>query len=264
MKIEQFDRDILRIRPGGFSSLLMLVSPILIGIALFVTGGTTTLNCVRDSAEIPVCELKRSLLGILVYTTQFRNLKDAYIAEEVDDEGTSTYRVELVTDDYHLISFTEYASTGRAKKEYVVEKVKMFVYANQPTLEIVQKNNEALIVGLALIIVSLLASIAGVRISKTTWTFDRINEVLIHRSSTLFGTKVTEYPLFDITDARVEVSQSSDNDSETHRVVLVTKHWKTIPLTLFYTSSNLKKKEMIAKQINKFLDMRWQTQTKHQ
>lgn len=258
MKIEHFDRDTLRIRPGGFGSLLMLVSPILIGIALFVTGGTTTLNCIRDSAQVPVCELKRSLLGVPVYTTQFRNLKDAYIAEEVDDEGASTYRVELVTGDYYLIPFTKYASSGYVKKQYVVEKIKLFVYAHQPTLEIVQKDNQTLIVGLALIMVSLVAGIAGVATRKTAWTFDRLNEVVVHHSSTIFGTKVTEYPLFDITDARVEVSQSSDNDSETHRVVLVTKHWKTIPLTIFYTSSNLKEKEMIAKQINKFLDMRWQ------
>jgi len=213
---------------------------------------------------VPVCELERSLLGVPVYTTQFSNLKDAYVAEEVDSEGVSAYRVELVTGDYHLIPFTKHASSGYVKKQYVVEKIKLFVYAHQPTLEIVQKDNGTLIVGLALITVSLVAGIAGVGISKTTWTFDRINEVVIHRSGTIFGTKVSEYPLYDITDARVEVSQSSDNDSETHRVVLVTKHWKTIPLTLFYTSSNLKEKEMIAKQINKFLDMRWQTQKKHQ
>lgn len=261
MKVKQFDRDILRIRFDDFGILLIVISTILSGVILFAIGGTTTLSCIRDNTEVSDCELKRSRLGIPVYTTQFRNLKDAYIVEEIDNDGATSYRVELVTGDYHLVPFAEHTSANYAKQEYVVEKVKLFAYANQPTLEIVQKNNEVLITGLALIIVGLLAGIAGLKYGNTTWTFDRINEVLIYRRGILFGIKVTEYPLYDITDARVETRDSYEGD--THRIVLVTKRWQTIPLTTSYSSFNPAKKEMIAKRINEFLDMRWQNQTKH-
>ena len=256
MKIEQFDKDILRIRVGNFGILFFIISTLFTGAFLLAAGETITLSCIRDSTEVPVCKLERSLLGIPVSTTQFRNLKNAYVVEEGNSEGGTTYRVELVTDDYQVIPFTEHTSNNYVKQEYIVEKVKLFAHTGQSTLEIVQKNNGTLIMGITIIIVGLLTGIAGLGTSNTTWTFDRTNEVLIHRRGVLFGTKAIEYPLYDITDARVETRDGYEGAA--HRIVLITKRWQTIPLTTSYSSFNPAKKETVAKHINEFLDMRWQ------
>jgi len=87
----------------------------------------------------------------------------------------------------------------------------------------------------------------------TTWTFDRVQGILIHRHWRLFGTKMAEYPLSDIAKAQFRELHGSVGDSA-DRVEIRMHSGSVLPLSIA-TNLGLSSKKRAVAAINEFLNI---------
>lgn len=88
--------------------------------------------------------------------------------------------------------------------------------------------------------------------SVKTCTFDQERDRMTIKRQSLFGKKILNHSINEISD--VEVEHSSGNAGSVYRVTLILSYGKNVPLTRSYTSG-FEEKQRIAELINNFLNL---------
>lgn len=137
-------------------------------------------------------------------------------------------------------------------QQHFVETVNAFVqYPNLTQLDVAHSGIKIIWFGAIFLSVGLLVTIFSLQAQFTPWTFDRLQGTLVRRSETIFGVKVNEYTLRDITEAYVTMTRSR-RSGRTFRVELMLRDETSVPLSMWY-SSGQRDKERAAAIINQFL-----------
>lgn len=97
------------------------------------------------------------------------------------------------------------------------------------------------------ILIAVFTNIVTSTFDKAAGTFTRSTRGIIRRQS-------ATYPLKDVTRIRLEAGNSAESPSKSHRVVVVLKSGKRVPLLSGFTSGKADKERM-ASDIRRFLDL---------
>lgn len=252
MKVIFQDEHTLMLRPGDFW-FLWLFGLIFGGVGLLLMGllgSENRLTCERAPRGAITCQLTRTLLGLELENEPLNDLRGARLSISHSSDN-DTYRVVLLTAAGER-DFTPYGSSGYNAHNRIVEDINTFM--QHPTLsrlEVSQGGVKDMWAGALFFLIGSGVTIGGIQMYFTTWTFDRLQGLVTHRRETLFGVKIAEYPLRDITGAGVGSSRSSRGGT-VFRVELTTRNGDPIPMTRMY-SSGKSGKERAAQVIGAFL-----------
>ncbi len=237
MKVAQQTETMLVLDNKGIGGIIVLAGLIFFAIdlaVLVVFGQAATLTCNRGWAEAP-CVLERTLFGFPLKAVSLDSLRSARVDESEDSEGDTTYRVVLVMREGEQ-PLTWYYGSGRQSKERFVTEVNAFLATpSQQTLEVTDGSPWiGFSIGLSALIGGAIAAF-GLQFYRSFWIFDKTQGLVQRARKTWIGWKVLEeYPLSQVTDAWVDVSEDSDGD--TYRVVLTMLGGEQKPMTSFYMS----------------------------
>lgn len=254
MKILQFDDQTLKLRARSGPLLLILGILLILSTPLWIyfLGRSADLVCERTPSGSPRCTIERSLLGARMNWQPLPELTTAVVDEHEDSDGDALYQVVLETASGR-IPLTSHSGSNYRHRASVAEEINAFLAdAAQPSLRISDRGITGLIVSGVIGLVGLGLTIGGVRAAKTSWTFSLAEGTLTRSRATLTGAKTRTYLLDDIVEAHVGVS--SDDDSDTYRVELMTRQGELIPLTGFYSSGYQGKDETV-RLIRRFLNL---------
>lgn len=237
MKVAQQTETMLVLDNKGIGGIIVLAGLIFFAMdlaVLVVFGQAATLTCDRGWAEAP-CVLERTLFGFPLKTVALDSLRSARVDESEDSEGDMSYRVVLVMREGEQ-PLTWYYGSGRESKERFVTEVNAFLATpSQRTLEVTDGSPWiGLSIGLSMLIGAGILAF-GLRFYSSFWVFDKTQGLVQRARKTWSGWKVLEeYPLSQVVDAWVDVSEDSDGD--TYRVVLTMLGGEQKPMMAFYTS----------------------------
>jgi hypothetical protein len=241
LKVERDDGSVLVLRPGG-GWILLLIGAAMVVTTLFVVyllGQSATLTCQRTAGDLD-CHLNRAVLGITFVDRPLGRLVGAQVSTSEDSDGDPTYRVELQTQ-RDRVPLTLHWSSGCRAKQAMVQDIEAFLGdATATTLTTGDSGTVGLTVAGILLLTAVGLTVGGVRALNTTWTFDRIQHVIVKERRSLSGPRTWAYGLDEVTGVRVGSSRDSDGD-RTYRVELQTVQGETIPLTSWFTSGYQRK-----------------------
>ncbi len=213
MKIVYRDENTLILRPAGmFLAILDVVLCVGLGLFLAISAGLSShLVCQRLANVQLQCQFRKTLFGLTTHEEWVNGLQSARVEEIQGDYNGRTgdydisYQIVLSTVDGEK-QISE-SSSGLRQRSLVKRINESIQRSNLSRWNIVYNEAKGLFGGAFFFVFALLDTKASLKNVLTTWTFDRVQGVLIHRRRRLFGVKVAEYPLRDIYKVRVVESR---------------------------------------------------------
>ncbi|HEY9815957.1 MAG TPA: hypothetical protein V6D20_09215, partial [Candidatus Obscuribacterales bacterium] len=241
---------VLQLRPwslwffGGAFMLFGLLPGLLIA-------EVATLEC-RRTEQPPSCELSRSSLvnddRHVILLDQFQGVE----VQESRSDGSSTYRVVLLTSEGDR-PLTGHSSSGYAEKERLARQIDTFLNDTNQSQLVIQQDSRWLGYLFTLIFSGSGLAVACLLGKVVTCEFDKLGQSFKLTRRGLWGSKTIEHPLHHIQTVHLETSRSSKG-STTYRVALGLKNGDRLPITTYY-SSGRKGKQKTADQISAFLGL---------
>jgi len=221
------------------------------GLIFFFFGQVSSLECARVQTDNLNCILLHTLVGFTIKEQPINELNNARVVERRDSDGDLTYKIILETGQGD-ISLTTYSSSGMQNKVNLIELINAFLEDSQEQkLSVQYGGGLSLLLPFIFVLLGMLEIFVGIKGRYAVWHIDKVEHLLAHYRKGLFGTKVTQYSLDEITGATVASSHNSDGD-RTYRIDFITKNGERIPMTSWY-SSGYKKKQETAAVIRDFL-----------
>lgn len=214
-------------------------------LAIVLFAKLDVLSCSRARLSDSVCYLKRtSVFGSTTQTIPLSSLRGAEIETSSSSDGSSTYRVVLLTQQ-GIVPFTDYFSSGYSSKEMQARQIQTFVKSFEPSL-LIEEDGRWVAFPFGALFVGVGSAIALFLSRTYAFSFDRRQNTLTVQR----GRTQKQYSLHEI--EAIEVEESSDSDGTTYRVRLVLVSGEYIPLS-WYLSSGRESKEKLAATIQAFL-----------
>ncbi len=119
---------------GCLFPVFVVLFPLIGCLAFYFLGQSTTLDCTRLESAVINCQKQNHLLGVYPLGAEsIGRLQGAWVEEECDDG--CTYRVVLQTEQGD-VPLTSYLSSGHSSKDEIAGQINMFVYGQEPSLQI--------------------------------------------------------------------------------------------------------------------------------
>jgi hypothetical protein len=223
-----------------------------VGLSMITSfGKVITLKCDRIAPVQNQCQLKSAgLLGIAPQERKLEALEGAKVERSHSSDG-DTFRVVLVTNQGE-VPFTDYYSSGENGKQEIATRISTFLDNSQSSSLTLQQDDRwfMFMFGSLFVVAGLAVSVVMGEI--VICEFNKTSGSLILKRHGLFGTKVVERRLREIT--KVQVEESRDSDGSTYRVSLIFSSYDRLPLISYY-SSGRKSKQAIADRVCQFLNL---------
>lgn len=230
------DDKTLIVQPGTVWAILLAgILFILAGLfSISASGVENHLTCERAAYGRLTCQLTRTLLGIKLEKEFIANLREARL---------QTNGIVLVA------AFNEYDFARHNLPDNstyrIVADINTFLQSPEaPRLDVSHRATTSLVWGAPLFLGGLSMLYSGIQSNFATWTFDRRQGLITHRRKTLFGDKVTEYDLRDITDAQIGLVRRRGGTTY-YRVELLMDDGAPIPIQQWYTQGKSDKERAI-------------------
>ncbi|HAU1151980.1 TPA: hypothetical protein JBI12_08525 [Legionella pneumophila] len=195
------------------------------------------------------CVLHSNVYNLYHSSTDLGDLKAAVVKSSRSSKGNTLYYVDLLTDK-GSVNLTGSSSSGRSDKDIAANSINNYISNSLETTFKVSYSASWWMYGLSgffLVIGVLLLTIRGAVVD-----FDRILKTIAIKRKGLFKTEETKLSFSDVDKIIVEESLGN-RGTKTYRLAIALKDKAPFPLVTTYDSS-FSKKEMIAKQLNQFID----------
>lgn len=220
--------------------------PIMFGLVFMLTGvgtffllaQTRTISCVRVETQLIQCDIASSFMGLPLNTRSVHGFQFAYIQENVDSEGDSTYQVFLTGRDGDT-PLTSYASSGYGEKQAVIDDLNLFA-ANTTENNVTIHDQPGFFNYLfGLVFVGIGLTILFFGLQRHSYTLDRGENSFVYLRKGVFGSKSWSFALDEIAEVHVE-----QNDN-TFRPVVTLSDGEKVPLTGMFSSGRSGKDELV-------------------
>jgi hypothetical protein len=245
--------EMLELRSSHWRLILIIGLAFVIGggIAFYIFGQKSLLECHRKTNTYPDCTLTQSMAGFTIKERSIEHLVSARVVESRDSDDDLTYRIMLKTESGN-VPLTSYSSSGQENKTTIAAQINSYLDDVETVSLKIEQGGRNFIIPLIVIFIGLLEIVVGLIGRYNIWQIDKVNRVITHNRIGLTGRKVTQYELADVTGAIVTSSRDSDGD-RTYRVEFTTRRGERIPMSSWY-SSGYKKKYQAVETIQEFLE----------
>lgn len=237
-------------RLGILEALLLIFLLAFIPVA-FLTDNQLTCERIEPSAPVN-CEMWKVFSGIPLYKKSLPDLQPARVVRHKDSDGDISYRVMLYDGSGRSVKFNSSGSSSSA--ESTADKINAFLQdRDRPTMSMGGQTILPPICGITIIIAIPLLILFGVQFIQQTWTFDRVNNRLVHQRGSRFSRSIfkpKEFPLDQVSAVRLDTHTDSDGD-KTYQIILTVSS-KRIKLP---SSSSQSKEFNLAQEIKDFLGL---------
>ncbi|HAT6978881.1 TPA: hypothetical protein F8R96_03995 [Legionella pneumophila] len=240
-------RLIISMWPIYLFAVLFLVASLFTTLILMME---YTLVCKNKQYHLAKeCVLQSNVYNLYHSSTGLGDLKAAVVKSSRSSKGNTLYYIDLLTDK-GSVNLTGSSSSGRSDKDIVANRINNYISNSLETTFKVSYPASWWMYGLSgffLVVGVFLLTVRGAIID-----FDRILKTIAIKRKGLFKTEETKLSFSDVDKIIVEESLGS-RGTKTYRLAIALKDKAPLPLVTTYDSS-FSKKEMIAKQLNQFID----------
>jgi hypothetical protein len=246
MHVKEKDNQLIlqtRLR-SMFAMLVFGLIFALAGLAAFwFFGRSAGVECTRLEAREVRCEIKETLLSLVVRRNTVLNPQKAIVEVNEDSDG-DTYRVSLITQQ-GVVPLTHFYSSDGA---FTRTESELNRFLSNPAAKTVSIDQPPSVwIYLFPLCFTGFGVLMILALSFETYTFDRDRDALLIKRESLRGTRVTEEPLAGL---KLSVRDHSDSDSTSYGVHAHTSAGRDITLAHF---GNQHSAQQLAQRIEDFI-----------